>query len=298
MKTRQGINILLVLLLLVLLITSGCGQSGGAEATTEKDYSSMVADDSETIDYDSVVLDGMTPIEGKDVKDGTYPIVCKSSSTMFPVTDCILTVDKGEMTAELIMSGKGYLNVYPGTALEAAAADESELIPFEENDEGKHTFTIPVKALNAGVDCAALSKRKMKWYNRQLCFRADSLPLDALAPGVFVTAESLNLADGEYSIEMTLGGGTGRADVESPLTLKVKKGKCIAVIVWSSPNYDYMIVDGKKYDPVSTEGNSTFEIPVKIFDLPVTVIADTTAMSKPYEIEYTMRFDSGSVTPK
>ena len=35
-----------------------------------------------------------------------------------------------------------------------------------------------------------------------------------------------------------------------------------ATIVWSSPNYDYMIVDGEKYLPTNTEGNSTFEIPV------------------------------------
>ncbi|MFR6378865.1 MAG: hypothetical protein ACLUNZ_02580 [Evtepia sp.] len=36
-----------------------------------------------------------------------------------------------------------------------------------------------------------------------------------------------------------------------------------ATIEWSSSNYDYMKVDDVQYDPVNTEGNSTFEIPVQ-----------------------------------
>ena len=53
--------------------------------------------------------------------------------------------------------------------------------------------------------------------------------------------------------------------------------------------------DGEKYLPVNTEGNSQFEIPVKYFDKPMDVIADTTAMSEPHEIEYTLTFDSASI---
>ena len=63
-----------------------------------------------------------------------------------------------------------------------------------------------------------------------------------------------------------------------------------ATIVWSSPNYDYMIVDGEKYLPTNTEGNSTFEIPVTALGTPLAVTADTVAMSKPHEIEYTLTF--------
>ena len=53
----------------------------------------------------------------------------------------------------------------------------------------------------------------------------------------------------------------------------------------------YMIVNGEKYLPVNTEGNSVFEIPVDSFDKPLDVIADTVAMSKPHEIEYTIHFE-------
>ena len=68
-----------------------------------------------------------------------------------------------------------------------------------------------------------------------------------------------------------------------------------ASIVWGSPNYDYMIVDGKKLLPVNTEGNSVFEIPVASFDTALDVIADTVAMSKPHEIEYKITFDSSTL---
>ena len=94
---------------------------------------------------------------------------------------------------------------------------------------------------------------------------------------------------------MTLSGGTGKATIKSPATLNVKNGKMTATIQWTSSNYDYMIVDGQRYEPVNTEGNSVFEIPVPYFDSPFDVIADTTAMSEPHEIEYKLTFDSSTV---
>ena len=97
-------------------------------------------------------------------------------------------------------------------------------------------------------------------------------------------------ADGEYTCNVTLEGGSGRATVESPAALTVADGKMTATIVWSSPNYDYMIVDGEKYLPTNTEGNSTFEIPVSALSAPLSVTADTVAMSTPHEIEYTLTF--------
>ena len=89
---------------------------------------------------------------------------------------------------------------------------------------------------------------------------------------------------------MTLEGGSGRATVESPAALTVENGKMTATIVWSSPNYDYMIVDGEKYLPTNTSGNSTFAIPVAALNAPLAVTADTVAMSTPHEIEYTLTF--------
>ena len=67
-----------------------------------------------------------------------------------------------------------------------------------------------------------------------------------------------------------------------------------AQIVWSSSHYDYMLVDGERYDALSNEDGSTFEVPVSALDTPLAVIGDTTAMSTPHEIEYTLTFDASS----
>lgn len=104
------------------------------------------------------------------------------------------------------------------------------------------------------------------------------------------------LADGTYEVEVTLSGGSGRATVASPCEITVSGGQMTARIEWSSSNYDYMLVDGEKYLPVNTEGNSVFEIPVAALDEKIPVTADTTAMSKPHEVEYTLTFHAGELS--
>lgn len=89
------------------------------------------------------------------------------------------------------------------------------------------------------------------------------------------------------SCEVTMTGGSGRASVESPASvMEEKEGKKVQ-LVWSSPYYDYMIVDGKKYRNEAKSGkNSTFTIPFEEYDKTFSVIGDTTAMSQPHEIQY------------
>ncbi len=108
--------------------------------------------------------------------------------------------------------------------------------------------------------------------------------------------EGQTLADGNYAIEVVLSGGSGKASVESPTRLTVEQGECFAQITWSSPNYDYMIVDGETYYNENTQGgNSTFRIPILVFDEEMPVIADTVAMGSPHEIPYTLLFYSDSI---
>ena len=245
-----------------------------------------------TVELDT---EGLTPIYGDSLKDGVYDITVDSSSSMFKITACTLTVEDGKMTAAMTMSGTGYRYLYMGTGQEAAAAAEDSYIPFVEDENGAHTYTVPVDALDGGIACAAFSKNKEMWYDRTLVFRSDSLPLFAFADGVITTAGSLGLADGSYTVEVALSGGSGRASVESPARLTVENGVATAVIVWSSSNYDYMKVDGVQYDLTNAEGNSTFVIPVPCFDFRVPVLADTIAMSTPHEIAYTLCFDSATI---
>ena len=103
------------------------------------------------------------------------------------------------------------------------------------------------------------------------------------------------MTDGVYSIAVTMTGGTGRASIASPLQLTVSGGSMTAKVEWSSPNYDLMIVDGKEYLPVNTDGNSAFEIPVYTLDEPLSVQAETVAMSEPHLIDYVITFDRSSL---
>ena len=112
-------------------------------------------------------------------------------------------------------------------------------------------------------------------------------------------AFTLDKEDGEYSIQVDLEGGSGKASVTSPTLITVQEGSVTAHIQWSSSNYDYMIVDGEKYLPVNEEGgNSEFEIPVLAMDEAMPVIADTTAMGTPHEINYTLTLYSDSIGSK
>ena len=72
--------------------------------------------------------------------------------------------------------------------------------------------------------------------------------------------------------------------------MTVRGGKGYVQIEWSSPNYDYMKVENKTFKPLQEAGNSTFELPIIDFDMPIAVVANTTAMSTPHEIEYTLTF--------
>ena len=130
-----------------------------------------------------------------------------------------------------------------------------------------------------------------------MVFQSVSLPQQAWKKSPLKTVADLSLADGTYQVAVTLEGGSGRASVTSPTKLIIADGKATATIEWSSSNYDYMKVDDVQYDPVNTEGNSVFEIPVSGFDWKMPVLADTTAMSTPHEIDYTLTFDSASLEP-
>ncbi len=114
----------------------------------------------------------------------------------------------------------------------------------------------------------------------------------ALLLSVACAPVSGELRDGQYTIEVALSGGSGRASVSSPAEVTLANGKMTARIIWSSPNYDLMLVDGEKYLPINKDGNSTFEIPVAALDQEIVVSAETTAMSQPHVIDYTLRFDS------
>ena len=286
-----------------------------------------VAGSSEMSEVKEVGKYGMTPIYGASVKNGEYDVETESSSSFFSIYSCDLTVKGNKMTAVLTIDSTSYECVYMGKAEQAAKAPKKDYIFADEKDY-RGSFTIPVEALNMPIACAAFSKKEKQWYDRDILLDASSLPDGALKiklpdydlidkaveqydenkeGGSAAKQDSaednqqssfnalipaaVDMEDDTYSIEVNMIGGSGRASVSSPTWFIVKGGKAYARLLWSSSHYDYMKVSGIKYENESTDGgNSTFTIPVAVFDQPIRVIADTTAMGDPVEIEYELTF--------
>ena len=289
------------------------------------DLENRIAEAKDVISKTEVGSYGMIPVYERDIKDGTYEISGESDSPFFKIAGAELTVQDGEMKVRFMIPSLSYAYVYPGNAEEAEEAEAVSLIEAEEIDSCSY-FTIPLDALDSAVECAAYSKKKQRWYDRKILFDASSLPEEALlielpdyeaieaALKAYETAEGeaseteetevhkepeavdVAKSDGEYSIEADMTGGSGRASISSPTLLTVRDGKGYARLLWSSAYYDYMIVEGETYWNLTTDGgNSVFEIPITVMDKPMTVIADTTAMGDPVEIEYVLTFYSDSI---
>ncbi len=99
-------------------------------------------------------------------------------------------------------------------------------------------------------------------------------------------SENSEAAEKASLVDITMEGGTGKAYIKSPVEVTEKDGEMTAKLVWSSKNYDYMIVDGVRYENENTGGDSTFKVKIKNISEPLKVTADTVAMSVPHEIEY------------
>ena len=269
---------------LALSLLAGCGASSAASSAASGAASSEAAS--------SVAS---SAVETAALPDGVYTADFDTDSSMFHANEACngkgtLTVENGQMTFHVSLASTHIVNLYLGKAADAAANASDWLQPTTDTvtysdgtSEEVYGFDIPVSAVDADFDLAILGT-KGKWYDHVVSVRNAVQQAGTAAP-----------ADGTYTCEVTLEGGSGRATVESPAALTVADGKMTAAIVWSSPNYDYMLVDGEKYLPTNTEGNSTFEIPVAALDTALDVTADTVAMSTPHEIEYTLTFDSASL---
>lgn len=234
--------------------------------------------------------------------DGVYTAEFDTDSSMFHANEACdgkgtLTVENGEMTIHVSLASTSILNLFPGTAEDAQKEGAELLQPTTDTvtysdglSDEVFGFDIPVPTLDEEFDLALIGK-KGTWYDHKVSV-SNPVPVEESGK----TVDDLALADGTYTAELTFAGGSGKAYIQSPCTLTVADGKAVATVVWSSSKYDYMLVDGERYDVLTTEPGSTFEIPVAAFDTELTVIGDTTAMSTPHEIEYTLNFDSATLT--
>lgn len=284
----------LVLTALLVLSMGACGQSTAApEATVETGAETTAA--AETTEGTAAPETVEAPAPA--LADGVYLADFNTDSTMFHANEVCegkgtLTVKDGKMTIHVSLASTSILNLYPGLA-EDAQKDGAELLQPSKDEltypdglkETVNGFDIPVPALDQKFDVALIGK-KGKWYDHKVSV-SNPIPQGQEA-----------LADGEYTVEAVLSGGTGKAKLLNPTALTVSEGKITATIVWSSSNYDYMIVNGDQYLPITTEGGSTFQIPVESLGVEIPVTADTVAMGTPHEIAYTILLQTDTVSPK
>ena len=292
MKDTRFVSLLAVSALLAASL-AGCGSSASSVASSASSEAvSSVAESA----VSEAASESAAASSARTLEDGTYTAEFDTDSSMFHVNEAsdgkgTLTVEDGQMTLHISLQSKKIVNLYVGMAADAPDHEADWLQPTTDTvtysdgtSEEVYGFDVPVEALDTDFQLAILGT-KGKWYDHTVSVRN----VEAQAAEAVETP-----ADGSYTCEVTLEGGSGRATVDSPAALTVADGKMTATIVWSSPNYDYMIVDGEKYLPTNTEGNSTFEIPVSALGVSLSVVADTVAMSTPHEIEYTLTFSAPS----
>lgn len=299
MKAKTLMNkIIIVGGLSACLLLGGCGAGQAADATSaesavatqESTATPTESTEAETVSTETVQDEAQLP-------DGVYTAEFSTDSSMFHVSEACdgkgtLTVKDGVMTIHISLGSKKILNLYPGLAEDAAKDGAVLLEPTTDTvtysdgmTEEVYGFDVPVPVIGEEFDLALIGT-KGKWYDHKVKVS------DPVAEGAADTFDLSAVEDGSYTIELTMEGGSGRASIQSPALITVADGAATATLEWSSPNYDYMLVNGEKYLPVNTEGNSVFEVPVEALDAPLTMIGDTVAMSTPHEVEYTVTFHS------
>lgn len=300
MKAKTLMNkIIIVGGLSACLLLGGCGAGQAANATSAE--STVAAQESTVTPTESTetaeTVSTETAQNEAQLPDGVYTAEFSTDSSMFHVSEACdgkgtLTVKDGVMTIHISLGSKKILNLYPGLAEDAAKDGAVLLEPTTDTvtysdgmTEEVYGFDVPVPVIGEEFDLALIGT-KGKWYDHKVKVS------DPVAEGAADTFDLSAVEDGSYTIELTMEGGSGRASIQSPAQLAIADGAATAILEWSSPNYDYMLVNGEKYLPVNTEGNSVFEVPVEALDAPLTMIGDTVAMSTPHEVEYTVTFHS------
>lgn len=300
MKAKTLMNkIIIVGGLSACLLLGGCGAGQAADATSAE--STVAAQESTVTPTGSTetveTVSTETAQDKAQLPDGVYTAEFSTDSSMFHVSEACdgkgtLMVKDGVMTIHISLGSKKILNLYPGLAEDAAKDGAVLLEPTTDTvtysdgmTEEVYGFDVPVPVIGEEFDLALIGT-KGKWYDHKVKVS------DPVAEGAADTFDLSAVEDGSYTIELTMEGGSGRASIQSPTQLAIADGAATATLEWSSPNYDYMLVNGEKYLPVNTEGNSVFEVPVEALDVPLTMIGDTVAMSTPHEVEYTVTFHS------
>lgn len=237
------------------------------------------------------------------IDGASYKVTAETGADMFKVVDCTLvsTKDKG-MEAVITLSRQGYDYLYMGRAEEAAEADKNSLIPFNEVN-GKYTYTIPVKALNTGIEVASHSKNNNKWYDRTITFKSEGMQFQGLKEGTY---EYVKDATNQV---YTVTTDPGMFSVTEATLSKTAEGMKVKVTL-KGTGYDALYLgskeDAKKDDgknwitPCETKGEGenqqyVFEIPVSALNTSIPIATHGTKSKKWFNHTITFNFNTNTV---
>lgn len=279
-------TIRIIPVLLAVLLLAGCGAPAAPAVTAAP----TVAEETAAVTSATPTQETEPAVAAKVLPDGEYTVDFETDSGMFRANEACngkgtLTVKDGIQTLHVSLQSKKIVNLYVGTAEDAQQSGAVWLEPTLDTvtysdglSEDVFGFDIPVVSVGQEFDLAIIGTKGV-WYDHR------------------VSVQNPVPQAGTYTCEVTLNGGSGRASVASPAEISSDGETLTATIQWSSPHYEYMLVDGVQYDPIQQEGNSTFQIPV-VLDADMAVSASTVAMSEPHLVEYTLYFDSATLAEK
>lgn len=173
------------------------GSAADAAEAAAKDYISYVADEAGKYTYKVPVesLDKGIAVAAHSIKkdkwydrtlifssasakriiaDGTYQVNAEAGGKMFRVTDCVMTVKNGQMTAAVTLSGQGYNRIYLGDVNNAPDDKKNWILPDSLLAE-QYTFQIPVEKLDEVMNIAVHTTKSNKWDTRTLTFHSEGM---------------------------------------------------------------------------------------------------------------------------
>ena len=110
--------------------------------------------------------------------DGVYTVEVKTDSNLLKITNCVLSIRSGAMTAMLTAANSNYDYLYLGLAKDAPN-DEAAWIAGAPDASGAFTYVVSIPSLDNEISVATHSAKKSLWYDRTITL--DSATLTSLS---------------------------------------------------------------------------------------------------------------------
>lgn len=134
----------------------------------------------------------------------------------------------------------------------------------------------------------------MKTIKRNICAAAISILIFALCLALPQVSDAQSYQDGSYSVSVGCEGGSGRGGVRSA-DIVVSSGSYTVTFYMSSANYTRARINGGDEIPAVIGSVSSFTTALYDLDAAVSLSAETTAMSEPHWIDYTVTIDTSGI---